>query len=166
MWTSEHKVCIRNVGLCGHYTLPAGALRISGRYHVAIDVDPSASAVPALYTSLTGEVATWEKLRQILRDDEAATTALRNIARSRLAVELSDALDCTDAAVLGLASDHLCGDDRTVTQAIGVAAVALGVEAILARSATSLGNNLIIFTSQLRPGSAITLLETIRPQLP
>ena len=135
-------------------TDPGGSLLHPGRYH---------DGWPALYTCLRPEAAVGEFLRH------SSAGALRRLAimrLTRLSVEVGVILDCRDAAALGLAPDDLLHDtDYQLTQHIGAASLALGVEGILVPSATLLGDNLVVWTSQLRATSRIVVLSSEDPRL-
>ena len=67
---------------------------------------------------------------------------------------------------MGLTPDDLLHDtDYHVTQQIGAASVALGVEGILVPSATLLGDNMVFWVSQLRPTSRIVVVSSEDPRL-
>jgi hypothetical protein len=83
-----------------------------------------------------------------------------------LSVRLEAVMDCRDAAAMGLDPAALLHDtDYDLTQAIGAAALARGVEGILVPSATRLGDNLILWIAQIRPDSQITLIRSEDPRL-
>lgn len=85
---------------------------------------------------------------------------------SRLSVQVGAILDCRDAGAMGLTPDDLLHDtDYHVTQQIGAASVALGVEGILVPSATLLGDNLVLWVSQMSPTSRVVMLSSEDPRL-
>ena len=94
-----------------------------------------------------------------------------NIDVSRLHVSLQSTLDLRDPTVAGLSVADLTGDDYSLTQAIGAAAVAVGHEGLLVPTATGVGEaganfNVVILTDNLRPGSTLVVRETRSPNLP
>jgi RES domain-containing protein len=135
-------------------TDPGGSLLHPGRYH---------DGGPALYTCARPEAAIGEFLRH------SSAGALRRLAimrLTRLSVQVEAILDCRDATAMGLALDDLLNDtDYQLTQQLGAAAVALGVEGILVPSATLLGDNLVFWTSQLRATSRSVVLSSEDPRL-
>lgn len=144
-------------------TDPAGSLTVSGRYHRASDQFPADQTWPALYLALTPEGSLGEFLRHfgpelMLRLNEYRLTDLE--------VELAAAFDCRDASALGLAPDALVGDyDFTTTQEIAAAASDKGAEGLLVPSATGLGDNLVIFPSQLGDTSRLVVTGSRDPRL-
>lgn len=153
-------------------TDPGGALRLSGRYHRGRDLFPAGAAFPALYTSAGPEIATWEMIRHSRRSTAVAMwQRFTNVDISRLHVSLQSTLDLRDPTVAGLSVADLTGDDYSLTQAIGSAAVASGHEGLLVPTATGVGEpgadfNVVIFTDNLRPGSIMVVLDTRSPNLP
>ena len=102
--------------------------------------------------------------------------ALAIMRLTRLSIEMEGLLDCRDPVTMGLTLDDLLHDtDYRLTQQIGAASVALGIEGILVPSATLLGDNLVVWTSQLRstlanrrgssedPRVYVPPLSTLRP---
>jgi RES domain-containing protein len=135
-------------------TDPGGSLVYPGRYH---------DGWAALYTCLRPEAAVGEFLRH------SSVGALRRLAimrLSRLSVQVAAILDCRDAVAMVLAPDELPHDtDYRVTQQIGAASVALGVEGILVPSATLLGDNIVFWVSQMRSTSRIVVVSSEDPRL-
>ena len=135
-------------------TDPGGSLVYPGRYH---------DGWPALYTCLRPEAAVGEFLRH------SSAGALRRLAimrLSKLSVEVEAILDCRDAAAMDLSPDDLLHDtDYRLTQQIGAASIALGVEGILVPSATLLGDNIVFWVSQLRSRSRIVVISSEDPRL-
>ena len=100
----------------------------------------------------------------------AVEARLRAIDLARLRVRLQAALDIRAPAVAGL-TDELTSDDYSLTQAIGAAAFARGIEGLLVPSATGVWEpgrdyNVVILPGNLRPGSEVTFVDSRRPQLP
>ena len=154
---------------------PAGAggpLRVSGRYHRGADHFPPDRVFAALYTSVSAAVVTWEVIRGSMRGGAGAVEArLRAINLARLRIRLQAALDVREPATAGFADDALTGDDYSLTQAIGAAAYARGIEGLLVPSATGVGEpgrdyNVVILPDNLRPESEVTFVDSRRPQLP
>ena len=106
-------------------------------------------------------------LRHLPWDDpNLAWQKVRSVRRSTLTVELSAVIDCRDPAALGLSTADLCHPtDYRLTPEIGAAALVSGVEALLVPSFTRTGDNLVILTANLRPGSRIAVIETVDPRL-
>lgn len=66
---------------------------------------------------------------------------------------------------MGLTLDDIVHDtEYRLTQEIGAASVALGVEGILVPSATLLGENLVLWVSHFRPTSRIEVLSSEDPR--
>lgn len=153
-------------------TDPGGALRVSGRYHRGADHFPADQAFAALYTSVSDAVVTWEVIRGSMRGRAGAVEArLRAIDLARLRVRLATALDIRDPAVAGLAAAALTSDDYSLTQAVGAATFARGIEGLLVPSATGVGEpgrdyNVVILTDNLRPESEVTFVDSRHPRLP
>lgn len=144
-------------------TDPGGSRRVSGRYHRGLDRFPEDEVWPALYLSLAPEVCLGEILRHVSAD---LLPQLNDFRISELSLQLVAVADCRDAGALGLTLDDLCDDfDYRATQAIAAAAIASGAEGVLVPSATRLGDNLIVFTTRLRPESRITVVSSREPRL-
>ena len=117
----------------------------------------------ALYLALSPAVALGEVLRQF---SPQRLLQLNDYRLSELDVEVGAVLDCRDAAVLGLAPEDLIRDlGFTMTQQIASAAIARGAEAILVPSATLLGDNLVVFPTQLQSTSRLTVVGSQDPRL-
>ena len=164
-WNAEHAVAACQVlrwrsqasrfhGRKYEATDPGGSLSYPGRYH---------RTWPTLYTSLRPEAAIGEFLRH---SSESALMKLTVMRLSTLSVELEAVLDCRDPSVLRLSLDDLLHDTAYgVTQEIGAASLARGVEGILVPSATRLGHNLVLWMSQIRPNSRIAVVRSEDPRL-
>ncbi len=140
-----------------------GSMLVSGRYHRGADQFPRSQTWAALYLALSPEVALGEVLRHF---SPPLLPRLNEYRLTELRVELRAVLDCRDAAALGLSPDDLVRDyDFAITQEIAVAALALGAEGILVPSATGLGDNLVVFPSQLRSASALVAVGSRDPRL-
>lgn len=73
----------------------------------------------------------------------------------RYDIRLDGTLDLTAEdvrAAIGLGGDRLTGPDWTVWQELGMIARALGVQAVLAPSATGVGDVLVVFVQHLGLG--------------
>ena len=135
-------------------TDPGGSLRYPGRYH---------RDWPTLYTCIRPEASIGEFLRH---STPSALSRLAVMRLSTLSVRLEAVLNCRDAATMGIDPEALLHDtDYDLTQAIGEAALARGVEGILVPSATRLGDNLILWMAQIRPGSQISIVRSEDPRL-
>jgi hypothetical protein len=135
-------------------TDPGGSLRVAGRYH---------RDWPTLYTTIRPEAAIGEFLRHSTPD---ALSRLATMRLTTLSISLSALLDCRDPAVLGLDPELLLHDtDYELTQAVGEAALARGVEGVIVPSATLLGDNIVLWMAQLRPGSQISFVRSEDPRL-
>lgn len=144
-------------------TDPGGSLNVSGRYNRGLDQFPADHVWPALYLSLGPDICLGEILRHIT---PALLPALNGYRLSELTLELGVVLDCRDPASMGLTLEDFCDEtDYRLTQAIAMAAIALGAEAILVPSATCLGNNLILFSTNLLPTSRLTVVTSRDPRL-
>ena len=85
---------------------------------------------------------------------------------SEIEVELSKVVDCRNITALGISLDDLLNDlDYTVSQRIGAAALAMGAEGLLVPSATWLGDNLVVFPTQLCPDSRLEIVGSRDPVL-
>jgi RES domain-containing protein len=81
----------------------------------------------------------------------------------RLAVKLTAVLDLRESAAreaIRLTEHELRGDNREPCRAIGRAAHDLGLEGVLAPSATGSGTVLAVFPDDLAPGSVLTILSS------
>lgn len=146
-----------------------GSLVASGRYHRARDRFPAEETWPALYTALAPHVALGEQLRHTSAD---VLSRLATLRMSRLRVHLHavivacDPHGCGDIELPGVRLQDLCDPrDYRRTHRIGEAARAVA-EALMIPSCTRFPEgNLVIFPDRLRPGSAITVLDTVDPDL-
>lgn len=149
-----------------------GALIVSGRYHRGRDFFPQKQVFAALYTSAGADVATWEMLRHSKRETASAMWArFTSVVLSRLLLDAEALLDLRDPSPAVIGRGSLLGDDYALTQAIGAAAVAEGLEGLLVPSATGVGApgadfNVVVFPAALRARSSIAVLDTRRPKLP
>lgn len=85
---------------------------------------------------------------------------------SELRVTLTAVVDCRDAALLGITTRDMVSDrDYNITQQLGSSAVSAGFEGMLIPSATALGDNLIVFTAQMREGSRLAVVRSRDPRL-
>jgi hypothetical protein len=135
-------------------TDPGGSLRFPGRYH---------RDWPTLYTCIRPEAVIGEFLRH---STPSALSRLAVMRLSTLSVRLEALMDCRDASLMGLDRETLLHDiDYDLTQAVGEAALTRGVEGILVPSATRLGDNLILWVAQIRPGSQIAVIRSEDPRL-
>jgi hypothetical protein len=135
----------------------------SGRYHRGSDVYLEHEAWAALYLACGRDVALAEVVRHL------SPTLWRRLATYRLTevrVELAAVLDCRDPEPLGLTADDLLHDtDYGVTQALGAAVLALGLEGLLVPSATRLGDNLVVFPTNRRGRSSLVAGSYVDPRL-
>jgi RES domain-containing protein len=95
-----------------------------------------------------------------------AVTLPRELATIR--VELTRVLDLRSESArraLGIRLEEITGDDLTVPRAIGEAAQHLGYEAVVAPSATGIGDVLALFLTNRAAESSIEVVET-RPYEP
>jgi len=174
-------------------TSPDGSLIFSGRYNRGRDsLLPAHEIWSALYFALAPEIALEEVSRHLVSGvpkqvqdllarnpamppEELGETAhvllsgLNARLLSEISVELSDVLDCRDVEAMGLKppdvepADLFHDTDFTVGQELGAAIVARGHEAMLIPSATRLGDNLIVFPTNLQPRSRIQFVGSRSP---
>ncbi len=174
-------------------TSPDGSLVFSGRYNRGRDLLlPAPELWPALYFALAPEIALEEvsrhlvsgvptQVQDLLARNPALTPAelgetthvllsgLNARLLSEISVELSDVLDCRDVEAMGLKppgiepADLFHDTDFSVGQELGAAIVARGHEAMLIPSATRLGDNLIVFPTNLQPRSRIQFVGSRSP---
>lgn len=138
-------------------TDPSGSLIVSGRYNHGADFFPSGDQWAALYTATTPDVALAEAWRYIEPDLIDAVTEAR---LSEIAVMFSLILDCRNINALGIPEEALFDDwNYESGQALGRAVVERGAEAMLVPSATRLGDNLIVFTANLRPNARLSIVQ-------
>lgn len=144
-------------------TDPGGSLKVSGRYHRGADRFAPEQTWPALYLALSPEAALGELVRHITPE---LLPHLNGFRISEIAVTLSHIADCRDAIRLGVPPATMVDDfDYSVTQDLGAAAYAAGLEGLLVPSATALGDNLVVFTSQLRDDAKLEIVGSRDPRL-
>ena len=122
----------------------------------------SRNSFPVLYAAFTPEVAAAEFLRLAQRNARAPNELLPRTLCS-LHVELESVLDLRSTHALdavGLSLDLIQGNDPTACQAVGQATHKLGLEGILAPSATRAGDILAIFPLNLLANSSVEHSET------
>jgi RES domain len=140
-----------------------GSLRFSARYNRGADQFPPEQTWPALYVALSPEICLGEILRRLRPEDLANLNEYR---LTELEIRLDAALDCRDPEAIGLSLSDLVDDrDFSVPQQVAAAAIARGAEGILVRSATGLGDNLVIFPNQLLPRSSLSVIGSRDPRL-
>ena len=111
-----------------------------GRYHLSGEGG-------ILYTSLTKEIAIKEIERHVSRAMLQGRLAIATIN-----ITLDKVLDLTQAStlkIIGLSKSDLISSDYSITQAISMIAREAGLRGLIVPSATSGGNNLIIFENNL-----------------
>lgn len=141
-----------------------GSVRFSGRYNRGSDRFSVDDTWSALYLALGPEVCLGEVLRHI--SSEARLRELNDYRLSELSLELDALLDCRVTSPMGLSLDDVLHDtDYSVAQELAAAAIAQGMEGMLIPSASRLGDNLVLFPSQLRPGSRINVVGSRDPRL-
>jgi RES domain-containing protein len=140
-----------------------GTRIVSGRYHRAPDQFPPSLCWSALYLALAPEIALGEIIRHMTPE---SFPALDNFRITEVSVVLLDVLDCRDPAVLGIPLE-LFWDDYAgeLPQALARAALEQGVEALQVPSATRMGDNLVVFTENLRPESKLLVVGGRDPHL-
>jgi RES domain-containing protein len=117
---------------------------------------------PTLYTALTRETMLDELERAARRQGLRVADLLPRV-EVRYAVTLQRVLDLRDAetrARVGLKQTDLTVDDWTACQVVGEAAHRVGLEGILAPSATSDGDVLVLFLDQTALGSTLEVRST------
>ena len=134
-----------------------------GRYHRPDNPGLGESGWQALYLALAPETCIGEILRNTPPD------LMRNLNSYRLSeieVLLVAVIDCRAVTSFGISMDNLTGDHNyETTQRIAQSAVQTSSEAILVPSATRLGDNLVIFPDNLKPGSRIEVVASRDPAL-
>jgi hypothetical protein len=91
---------------------------------------------------------------------------LNDYRLSELSLDLEVICDCRDMSAIGLAPADLWHDtDFRVTQELAASTIARGAEGMLVPSATRLGDNLVLFPTQLRPTSLISVIGSRDPRL-
>jgi hypothetical protein len=133
---------------------------VTGRWHRAVDRYPPDQTWPALYTGIGLHVCLGEVLRN------AADDRVRLFRYTELRVRFSAVLDCRDPADFGLTSDVLLHDfDFDAPHAVAAAARRRAAEALLVRSASFLGDNLVIFPDLVRSDSIVEEVRFVDPRL-
>lgn len=153
-------------------TSSLGSLMYSGRYHRGKDQFDPSECWEALYLSLGRDIVLGELIRHLGMDGKIAVHNLRSRRISRLRLDLSNVIDCSDVVRMGIRMIDLFPEDEALEDAaydlgqdIGSAAFILGYEAMLIPSATRLGTNLIVFPANLRPDSHIQIIDSVDPAL-
>lgn len=142
---------------------PGGARKVSGRYNLGLDQFPEERAFGALYLALAPETCLGEITRHIA---PVGIASLNDYDLSELSVSAGKVADSRDHEPLGLCPDNLLDDfDLSVTRALGAAAFESGLEGLLVVSATRLGDNLVLFPENLRPGSYVEAVSSREPHL-
>lgn len=115
---------------------------------------------PALYTGEGLHVC----LGEILRN--AADDRVRLFRYTELRLRLTAVLDCRVAAAFGLEETAFLEDlDFTAPQDLASAARRIAAEALYVRSASLLGDNVVIFPDRLRPDSLVEEIRFLDPHL-
>lgn len=140
-----------------HATDSSGSLIVSGRYNQGADSFPPDDRWPVLYTATAPDVALAEAWRYI---DPDLIDAIKDARRSEIEIALSLTLDCRDVVARGIPEDALLDDrDYEAGHVLGRVVAERGAEAMLVPSATRLGDNLIVFTRNLRPGARVDVVR-------
>lgn len=140
-----------------------GSLLVSGRYNRGSDQFADDETWPALYLALQPETAIGEIVRHIAPD---SIGRLKDLRLSEIDVRLEAVIDCRDAVALGLTADDLIQDyDFHLAQELAAGVIARGAEGIIVRSATDLGDNLIVFPHCLRSRSNLKVVGSRDPKL-
>ena len=103
------------------------------------------------------------EFRRLAASARLPVTLPRELATIRL--ELTRVLDLRSVSTrraLGIQLEDITGDDLDVPRAIGEAAQHLGYEAVVAPSATAIGEVVALFLTNRAPESAIEVAETRR----
>ena len=127
-----------------------GARLVSGRYNRGLDGFPEGETFPAL-----------------LPAPHARAAALpERFPLSKLLASVRRVVDYRDPNPPNLASGDLSHDtDYRATQALGTAADRCGLEGLLVRSATDLGDNLILFPQNFLAGLRLRVVSGRDPRL-
>jgi RES domain-containing protein len=142
---------------------PGGARKVSGRYNRGLDRFSEEESFPALYLATGPEICLGEVYKHVTPE---LLPALNDFRLSELSVEVGEVLDCRIPKALGLSIEHLVHDtDYEATQAVGAAALERGLEGLIVPSATRLGDNLILFPTNLRADSRIENISSRDPRL-
>jgi hypothetical protein len=137
-----------------------GSLKVTGRWHRASDLYLPEHIWPALYTGLDLHVCFGEVLRNATDD------RVRQFRYTELRVQLSAVLDYRNPLLFGLVEESLLDDlDFDVPHSIAAAARRRRAEALLVRSASLLGDNLVIFPDLVRGDSQIEEVRFVDPRL-
>lgn len=119
------------------------------------------NSFPVLYLAWQRETAIAEFYRRAEREGIPPENLLpRHLHRYR--VELQGVLDLTNpemADAVGLTRDAFTATDASRCQAVGDAAHYVGCEAVLALSATGIGEVVAVFSDRLRAGSIVEPLD-------
>jgi RES domain-containing protein len=113
-----------------------------------------------IYTASSVETVDAE-FRRMLAHARLPVVLPRQLAAIRL--ELTRVLDLRSERVrqaLGIGLDDMLGDDLSIPRAIGEAAQYLGYEAVVAPSATGIGDVVAVFLTNRAPESTIELVDT------
>src|SRR4030067_2806071 len=119
-----------------------------GRYHLSGEGG-------ILYTSLTKEIT----IKEIERHASRAMLQERLVI-AKINIRLDKVFDLTQAStlkILGLSKNDLISPDYPMSQAISMIAREAGLRGLILPSATSGGNNLIIFENNLGKGCLIEI---------
>lgn len=85
---------------------------------------------------------------------------------SEIEVDFATIVDCRDLEATGISLNDLLDDhDYTMSQRLGAAVIATGAEGLLVPSATRLGDNLVVFPTNLRPESRLEIIASRDPML-
>lgn len=130
-----------------------GARRFGGRWN-----PPDSFSVLYTGTSLATVDAEFERM---LAWAGLARARQRDLATIELSLQrVLDLRDETTLRALGTSRSELAGADSEVPQAIGEAAQHLGYEAIVAPSATEVGDVVAVFLTNRAPRSKLLLIST------
>ena len=137
-----------------------GARRHGGRWNPR-------ESFPTVYAGLSISTVEAEFQRLASRAGLSASSFLpRDLATIRVVLhEILDLRDPTTRRSIGLEASELQSDDVAVTQAIGEASNLLGFEAILAPSATGVGDVCILLLMNRSSRSSIEVVDR-RPYRP
>lgn len=142
---------------------PGGARLVSGRYNRGLDRFAEGETFPALYLATAPEICLGEIYRHITPE---LLPSLNDFRLSELLASVRAVVDCRDPSALGLIPDDLSHDtDYRTTQSLGAAADSRGLEGLLVPSATSLGDNLILFPQNLLVSSRVVVVSSRDPRL-
>ncbi len=133
-----------------------GSELVSGRFHRAPDRFPPEQCFPALYLSLAPEICIAELLRHTKPAD---IVSIREVRLSELRVRLAAVLNGRDLAALGLTRQMVLAPREYETgQQLAAAAIARGCEGLMVPSATTLGDNLIVFPTTRQAASRVEVV--------